>query len=169
MGKHGQSVGLAPLVQPDCTVLILGSMPSQKSLERQQYYGNPVNQFWKIIAAVYEISLTKDYARDVKLLQKCGIGLWDVIASCRRAGSLDANINTVKNNDISAFLLQYNKIKKIGCNGGLAYQLLSRHLNADIPVVNLPSSSPAHTVGIDNKICAWRQLLRGAGEMQIPL
>lgn len=169
MGKHGQSVGLAPLVQPDCTVLILGSMPSQKSLERQQYYGNPVNQFWKIIAAVYEISLTNDYARDVRLLQECGIGLWDVIASCQRVGSLDASINAVKKNDLSAFLLQYNKIKKIGCNGGLAYQLLSRQVTTGIPVVKLPSSSPAHTAGVDTKICAWRKLLRGSNEIRTSL
>ncbi len=45
--------GLAPIVSPATAVLILGSFPGVKSLERQQYYAHPQNQFWKILQAVW--------------------------------------------------------------------------------------------------------------------
>jgi hypoxanthine-DNA glycosylase len=45
--------GLPLLVGDDPAVLILGSFPSRKSLERKQYYANPQNQFWRIMAAFF--------------------------------------------------------------------------------------------------------------------
>ena len=41
-----------PIIYPDSQVLILGTMPGEKSLELQQYYGNRGNQFWKILFTI---------------------------------------------------------------------------------------------------------------------
>ena len=48
--------GLAPLVSPDTQVLILGSFPGGRSLQMQQYYAHPQNQFWKILQAIWPSS-----------------------------------------------------------------------------------------------------------------
>lgn len=157
---HKAKHGLPPRLLPDAEGLILGSMPSERSLEHGQYYANPQNQFWKICAGVFDVELPDDYDGRIRALQARGIGLWDVIASCQRNGSsLDSAIKDARINAFGKFLLQYRHLKIIGCNGGLAYRLFTRHVDTDIPVVKLPSSSPAHTVPLKAKITAWRRLL----------
>ena len=44
--------GLPPLVSSQTRLLILGSFPGVASLQAQQYYGHPQNQFWRILSAV---------------------------------------------------------------------------------------------------------------------
>jgi len=82
--------GLEPIINKDTKVLILGSFPSEKSLETKQYYANPGNQFWKLISENLETNLTsKPYKKRIRELLKNGIGLWDMIESCEREGSTD--------------------------------------------------------------------------------
>jgi hypoxanthine-DNA glycosylase len=38
-----------PIIDNDSKIIILGSIPGVKSLEKQQYYAHPQNKFWKII------------------------------------------------------------------------------------------------------------------------
>ncbi|MCA9393991.1 MAG: DNA-deoxyinosine glycosylase [Candidatus Omnitrophica bacterium] len=152
---------LVPVVTRSTRILILGSMPSQQSLQKQQYYGNSQNHFWKIVGGVFEEDFPEDYARRLQRLRGLRVGLWDVIASCHRNGSsLDSAIKDARINDFGKFLLQYRHLNVIGCNGGLAYRLFTRHVVTDVPVVKLPSSSPAHAVPLQTKIAAWRRLLR---------
>ena len=42
--------GLPPIARPDARVLVLGSAPSVLSLQRGEYYGNPQNAFWRVMA-----------------------------------------------------------------------------------------------------------------------
>ncbi|HBG84819.1 MAG TPA: DNA-deoxyinosine glycosylase, partial [Erysipelotrichaceae bacterium] len=43
---------LAPIVDEECEILILGSLPSVKSREEHFYYANKQNRFWKVISAI---------------------------------------------------------------------------------------------------------------------
>src|SRR6185503_11514923 len=47
-GRVPRSVGFPPIADSRATILILGSLPGQKSLEMSQYYAQPQNGFWKI-------------------------------------------------------------------------------------------------------------------------
>ena len=44
---------LSPIVDKQSKILILGSLPSDKSIIANEYYGNKTNQFWKIISLVF--------------------------------------------------------------------------------------------------------------------
>ncbi len=150
--------GLSPVVDPQIRVLILGSMPSEMSLQQGQYYANPRNQLWKILSAVLAVDFPEDYEGRLRCLRRQRIGLWDVIAACERNGSsLDSAIKSARINDFENFFFQCRHLKVIGCNGGLAYKLFTRHVDARVPVVKLPSSSPAHTVPLPDKVAVWRK------------
>lgn len=42
-----------PLVGPAPRLLLLGTFPSPLSREKGEYYGNPQNQFWRIVFSVF--------------------------------------------------------------------------------------------------------------------
>ena len=44
---------IEPVIFPDSKVLIRGSFPSIKSFEEGFDYAQPRNQFWPILAAIY--------------------------------------------------------------------------------------------------------------------
>ncbi len=52
----------APIAGPRSRILILGTMPGVKSLEKREYYGHPQNTFWKIIYAVFDRTVEKNTA-----------------------------------------------------------------------------------------------------------
>ncbi len=54
--------GLAPLVSRETRLVILGSFPGAASLAKQQYYGHPQNQFWRILQAIWPSSPGADCA-----------------------------------------------------------------------------------------------------------
>ncbi len=95
--------GFAPIVDEDSRVLILGSMPSEASLAKGEYYGHPRNAFWPLISALLGEPMRSSYAARVDMLRRNGIALWDVVASCEREGSGDAAIRRVVVNDFPAF------------------------------------------------------------------
>ena len=47
--------GFLPIIGNEPKMMILGSMPSITSLEKQEYYGFKHNRFWKIISAYFQI------------------------------------------------------------------------------------------------------------------
>lgn len=125
MNNHKQ--GLAPLVGPCPQILILGSLPSDESIRRQEYYGNPRNLFWKVIAGVYDEPAPESYDAKKDILLRYGIALWDVCASAERKGSLDANIKDVEFNDLQGFIQKYPSIRAIILNGGKAAKEYRRY------------------------------------------
>jgi TDG/mug DNA glycosylase family protein len=158
--------GLAPITSDNATILILGSMPSVKSLEQQQYYGHPRNAFWIIMAAITELALIDSYEERCQALKQHGIALWDVIGECNRSGSLDSSIvkKSVRPNKILEFIKQHPKLHTIALNGGTAFTLFKKYFLSDIPehitIVQLPSTSPAYTLEVEKKINIWLEKLK---------
>lgn len=156
----------APVVAADCRVLVLGSIPGQASLKAQHYYAHPRNAFWPIMSALLGEPLPQTFDQRYRWLNRHGIGLWDVIGACERAGSLDQAIvgASIQANDIEQLCQQLPNLKAIVCNGQTAYQQLRRHYPAllaqPLTILSLPSTSPAYaSLTPAQKQLEWAQLL----------
>jgi hypoxanthine-DNA glycosylase len=146
-----------PVVAPDARVLILGSLPGERSLAEQRYYAHPQNQFWQLMSPVVGRELPAlDYHARLAALQAAKIALWDVVATATRSGSTDATIRDAAANDLAALIDRLPELKAVAFNGGKALAM-GRPLVAgrDLAVIALPSSSPLHTVGRAAKQPAW--------------
>lgn len=150
-----------PIIDNNSKILILGSIPGVKSLEKQQYYGHPQNKFWKIIFELFHKEFTDDYDERITVLKKHHIALWDVIDSCERKGSLDSEIKNEEANQIEELLKNHPNITAIFCNGGKSYKNLHKLLgkNFKIPIYLLPSTSPLHTISFERKLEDWKKIL----------
>lgn len=149
-----------PIISEGSKILILGSVPGVKSLEMQQYYAHPQNQFWKIIFKLFEEDFTADYQKRTEIIRKNNIALWDVIDSCEREGSLDTKIRNEEHNDILKILRHHPNIKAVFCNGQKSFKNLKKILGkeSEIPIFVLPSTSPLHTISFDKKLAEWEIL-----------
>jgi len=147
--------GLAPVAGRDPEILVLGSYPSRQSLAKNEYYGNPNNQFWKIIELLFGIDHALPYPARITMLKKHRIALWDVLAACTRDGSADSAIRDPVHNDIRGFLAAHPTIRSIVLNGSTAGKYFLC-VNPDIPFVILPSTSPAHArMTLEEKAQKW--------------
>ena len=155
------SEGFPPIVRADARVLILGSLPGQKSLTDQEYYAHPQNAFWPIMLQIFEIA--GEYEERCARLRDCRLALWDVLSASIRSGSLDADIQreSAMANDFRAFLSVNTQIERIAFNGKKAEQLFrtmvpSKHYEP-IQLVGLPSTSPAYAaMPFEGKLSLWR-------------
>ena len=92
-----------PVVRRDTRLLILGSLPGEKSLAARQYYAHPRNLFWKLMEQVIESELVAlDYPARLDALLAHKVGLWDAVQSATRKGSLDADMRDVEAADLPA-------------------------------------------------------------------
>jgi hypoxanthine-DNA glycosylase len=164
-------VGFNPVARSDARVLILGTAPSVLSLRQHQYYGNPRNAFWRIMARLLSRPENEDYETRTRMVLEARIALWDVLASAERPGSLDADINmaTAEPNGFAAFFSDHQEVRAVFFNGGPAHKLWKRHVAQDVELpkgtslVILPSTSPANaTLTLEKKIAAWRQVVEAA-------
>ena len=149
--------GLPAIVGANPRVLILGSFPSEKSLDTGEYYANTRNQFWRLLGSLIGFAAELPYTERIEAVTAAGVALWDVVHSCRRVGSLDANIDrkTLVLNDFHSFLTERPTIERGFVNGLTAYTLFQQ---ADIalPAARLPSSSGALTMSFADKLAAWQ-------------
>lgn len=152
--------GFPPVVDHTAGLLILGSFPSVLSLESRQYYGNPRNAFWPITAELFGFDAAAPYETRLAALQSAGVALWDVLHSCRRAGSADTKIDpdSVVANDFRQLFASYPSITRVCFNGSAAQRLFARLVDVDAAVdyLLLPSSSPARAMPAGRKLQAWR-------------
>ncbi|MGF6923043.1 DNA-deoxyinosine glycosylase [Paraburkholderia sp. 40] len=153
----------APVVDADTRVLILGSLPGEVSLAHGQYYAHPQNKFWLLVGEAIERDLVGlAYSTRLETLLEHHIGLWDVVAEARRAGSLDSRIRDHASNDLIALIDTLPKLATIAFNGGTAAKIGMKALGErgeQYRLVRLPSSSPAHaSVSYAQKLDIWRRL-----------
>lgn len=156
-------VGFPPLINLKSEILILGSMPSEESLRKNEYYGNPRNQFWRILYSLFNQEIEEHYQKRMEFVLNHKIALWDVIESCQRAGSLDSQIKGARANDFEGFYRIYPKIRMVAFNGGKASEVYRRQvgfgLNDRLNYLHLPSTSPANTMPFEEKLTKWKSIL----------
>ena len=162
-----------PQVGPGCRVLVLGTVPSLRSLEMRQSYAHPHNLFWRFMGELYDAGPELPYAERIARLHALGVGIWDVLKDCERPGSLDSSILVESEipNDIPGLLEEHPTIRAIALNGGKAQQVFARRILPMIPagrrdaleILALPSTSPANaSIRREVKLARWSELLRFA-------
>jgi double-stranded uracil-DNA glycosylase len=160
-----QNTGFHPVEDSNAVVLILGSMPGEKSLKENQYYAHPRNSFWPIMYALFNVNEKLNYEQRKQLLVKNKIALWDVLKSCYREGSLDSDIDhsTIEPNDFRTFFSKHKNIKAVFFNGTKAEQLFNKEVlknlneHEELKYYKLPSTSPAHAaMSIEEKLSKWK-------------
>ena len=151
------SKGFPPVIDAKIDTLILGSFPGVASLVKAQYYGHPQNHFWRLVGAVIEEPLpAMEYQQRLDALLKHRIGLWDIIESCMRKGSLDSSIRNPGHNDFSRVTEVATKLRRVCFNGKAAGKLEPLFQERGFETVVLPSSSPANTMRFETKLAQWR-------------
>ncbi len=154
--------GLPPIARGDAMLFILGSLPGDASLAASRYYAHRTNQFWRLLgAAIGEELQPLAYEERLERLAARRIGLWDVIASASRRGSLDQAIRLAEHNRIARLLGEFPQLRAIAFNGTTA-AAIGRKLIGEPPpglaLIDLPSSSAANTRGVADKAEAWSRL-----------
>ena len=127
--------GLKPIIGNNAKVLILGSLPGDESLRRQEYYGNPRNRFWDVMSGIFGEKAPFEYSEKIEYLKRHGIALWDVLHAAEREGSLDANIRNAVFNDIAGLLSDNPSIEVIVTNGKAAENSLKKYLHRNHSVI----------------------------------
>lgn len=174
--------GLPPIVSPATVVLVLGSFPGGASLRLRQYYAHPQNHFWRILQALWPqhplpAAQPDGYAARCEWLLARGLGVWDVYASCERAGSLDTSIRNAQVNDFDRLIGRCPRLAVVAHNGGESFKHAGAVLGslgvqsvahdgfpvdarAGIRAVRLPSTSPANASwSFERKLAAWADLM----------
>ncbi|OYQ31886.1 DNA-deoxyinosine glycosylase [Flavobacterium cyanobacteriorum] len=148
-----------PVVNHTSEILLLGTMPGEKSLELQEYYGNRGNQFWKLLYAVFGEQYNEAYTAKMALLVRHRIALWDVLQYCEREGSLDSNIKNEVPNDFDAFYEKYPKIKAVLFTSKNAAAYYSKYVGfKNLKYATLPSPSGANaSKSFSEKLGEWKE------------
>jgi TDG/mug DNA glycosylase family protein len=153
--------GLPPIARADARLFILGSLPGDASLAAQQYYAHPHNQFWRLIGLVVGEDLHQlPYAGRLERLAEHRIGLWDVIGSAVRRGSLDQAIRDANHNRIEHLVHDFADLQAVAFNGGTSAAIGRKLIGTGhaLSLIDLPSSSPANTRPFAEKAAAWAHL-----------
>ncbi|PIE43969.1 MAG: DNA-deoxyinosine glycosylase [Gammaproteobacteria bacterium] len=154
-----------PAAPADMRILILGSFPGQYSLQKGQYYAHPRNVFWRIMGEAFSFDCEIDYRERIAIVNSHRIGIWDVLQSCRRYGSLDSKIETatIVPNDFIHFFDCYSQLRLIVFNGSRAETEFKKRIlpklggiEKRIEMIRMPSTSPAMaTMSYQEKYKVW--------------
>ena len=143
-------------------------MPGVVSLQFTQYYGNPRNAFWSIMAELFGIEIDCDYSNRIAQISELPIVLWDTLKACHREGSLDSSIlkHQLEANDIPALLNDYPQIRAVAFNGATSEKYFKQLVKPILPetqpieFIRMPSTSPANArMRFVEKLAHWRQIL----------
>ena len=158
---------LPPLIGSKARILILGTLPGDESLRKQEYYGNPNNMFWDVMSGILGEEVPILYQEKVEYLKRHGIALWDVLHAAEREGSLDANIRNEEFNDIARLVSENPTIEAIVTNGGKAEKSFKKYLRKNPSLADkkihycTSTSSMSRCSGWDTErlIRQWREIL----------
>ncbi len=168
----GISTGFDPIAAANARVLILGSLPSQQSLQKQEYYGNPQNAFWRVMGELFDAGQDLSYPDRAEKLRCCGIAVWDVLQSSVRPGSMDVAIDLTSAvpNDFQMFFDEHTMLELLCFNGKKAAELYQQLVALqgitgidNIAFRTMPSTSPAYaSMNLDEKVHHWSAIRRPA-------
>jgi double-stranded uracil-DNA glycosylase len=152
--------GLPPIVDDQTEILILGTLPSDISLEKGQYYANSSNDFWKLIGEALQENLKGlSYERKIEMLKTHRIGLWDAYQNCIRNGSMDENINEPQLNDFAKLKSAAPRLKLICINGKQALAAEDSLHRLGYKTLALLSSSGANRSRQEERVKQWKSIL----------
>ena len=152
---------MSPAGSSDAKLLILGSLPGEASLKAQRYYAHPQNQFWRLLGrAIGEDLAGIDYDDRLVRLAARRIALWDVVAEASRAGSLDGAIRGATPNQVRDYAATHPSLRAIAFNGKTSARIGRIGLGElkGVELIDLPSSSPAFTLALEEKAKSWAVL-----------
>ena len=152
-----------PIIFSDSEILILGSFPSIKSFEEGFYYAHPRNQFWPLLAKVFDEDVST-LDNKIALCKKHHLALWDSAKSLKResGNSSDQNLKEIEVNDFKALLHAYPSIKTVLFTGKKSEAIFIKAYK-DLPVKKalLPSPSPAYaSMRFEQKLQVYKELLK---------
>ena len=155
---------LKPIYNKNSKILILGSMPSVISRNKNFYYANRNNRFWNIMENLFLTKFNSNLEKRKFLLDN-KIALWDVINSCDIENSSDSSISNVIPNDIGR-ILEKTRIKTIYVTGKKALELYQKYIYPKIGIeaIYLPSTSPANAVLKEEDLIQKYQVIRSVVE-----
>lgn len=175
-----------PVCNAKTHTLILGTMPGVASLHAVEYYAHKRNALWPIVLASllnktpdFDLHQRLSYQEKINTLLEHGLGLWDVLASCERPGSLDSAIvkTTSTPNDFASLFEQLPNLQRIVLNGKTAQGLFFKHIalgkakpnsnvetlelhKRSVSVFTLPSTSPAMaSLNLKQKYDLWKSVI----------
>ena len=161
VGHLVTAAGLPPILPRDARILVLGSFPGVASLAARQYYAHPRNHFWPVMAALLDEPLVElAYRRRIERLRARGIALWDTIVACDRHASSDQSIRNAERAEVARVHRAAPRIEVVAFNGNTASRAAPRWRDAGYETLAMPSTSPAYTRPLAEKIAAWRSLDR---------
>ena len=142
-------------------MLVLGSLPGDRSLAEQRYYAHPQNRFWHLIGMVIGRDLEPlGYDDRLAALLAARVGLWDTVASARRQGSLDAALRDARPAALGDLVGLLPALRAVGFNGATSARIgMAQLRGTSLALLPLPSSSPAHAaMPLAEKEKLWSRL-----------
>jgi hypoxanthine-DNA glycosylase len=159
------SEGFPPIAEPSAKVLVLGTLPGRVSLEKGEYYAQPRNCFWRLMADLLGAAVDLPYSARTQRLTTHGVAVWDVCRTAYRPGSLDASIRrgSEQPNDFSRFYEEHQLIRLICFNGAKAEAMYRDKVLPELPSQHqkirsavLPSTSAANAaIPYQEKLKLW--------------
>lgn len=149
------------VVDSESKILVLGSVPSVKSVEHDFYYMHPQNRFWRVLSRLFGQDFTL-MSKQEKIIALCRlhIALYDSVEECDILSSKDSAISNVVPADIRK-IMQDTKISRIFCNGKASYAYLVKyHPDLAEKTLALPSTSPANAqYSLERLTDEWKVIL----------
>ncbi|AKB53304.1 DNA-deoxyinosine glycosylase [Methanosarcina sp. A14] len=148
--------GFPPVIDVNTEILILGSLPSDVSIRKHQYYGHPGNDFWRLLGSIIREDLQNmNYQNRLETLKRNKIGLWDVFKAGKREGSEDTKIKDEEINQFSMLKDMTPNLKLVLFNGKKSgeYEPILRVMGYETKV--LPSSSGANRRSLQSRKSKW--------------